>query len=104
MDTHKPSAPKLPSAAGAVARIGSLPATTLKSLGEALTQIGHELPLKLPAGCQLRVVSAAQAALLDFFAENPYCTIEDIDVHAGEPELVRLRLSEAAVKKIKLAG
>jgi hypothetical protein len=79
------------------------PATSLKSLGEALLQISDELPVKLPAGCELRVVSAAQAALLDFFADNPYCTIEGLDVHAGEPELVRLRLSEAAVKKIKLA-
>ena len=79
-----------------------LSATNLKSLGQALAQIGAELPLRLPAGCELRVVSAAQAALLDFFAENPYCTIEGLDVHAGEPELVRLRLSEAAVKKIKL--
>jgi len=79
------------------------PATRLKSLGEALLQLGDELPVKLPAGCELRVVSAAQAALLDFFAENPYCTIEELDVHAGEPDLVRLRLSEAAVKKIKLA-
>lgn len=79
------------------------PTTSLKSLGEALLQISDELPVKLPAGCELRVVSAAQAALLDFFAENPYCTIEELDVHAGEPDLVRLRLSEAAVKKIKLA-
>ena len=79
------------------------PATSLKSLGEAFLQISDELPVKLPAGCELRVVSAAQAALLDFFAENPYCTIEELDVHAGEPDLVRLRLSEAAVKKIKLA-
>ena len=49
------------------------------------------------------MVTAAQGALLDFFADNPYCTVEGLDVHAGDPELVRLRLSEAAVKKIKLA-
>ena len=79
-----------------------LSATNLKSLGQALTQLGSDLPVKLPAGCELRIVSAAQAVLLDFFAEHPYCTIEGIDVHAGEPDLVRLRLSEAAVKKIKL--
>jgi len=80
-----------------------LPTTNLKTLGQALTQLGNELPLRLPAGCEVRVISAAQAALLDFFAEHPYCTIEGIDVHAGEPELVRLRLSEAVVQKIKLA-
>jgi len=80
-----------------------LSATNLKSLGQALTQLGSDLPVKLPAGCELRIVSAAQAVLLDFFAEHPYCTIEGLDVHAGEPDLVRLRLSEAAVKKIKLA-
>ena len=80
-----------------------LSATNLKTLGQALTQLGNELPLRLPAGCEVRVISAAQAALLDFFAEHPYCTIEGIDVHAGEPELVRLRLSEAVVQKIKLA-
>ena len=68
-----------------------------------MSQLGNELPLRLPAGCEVRVISAAQAALLDFFAEHPYCTIEGIDVHAGEPELVRLRLSEAVVQKIKLA-
>lgn len=79
-----------------------LSATSLKSLGQALTQMGNDLPVKLPAGCELRIVSAAQAVLLDFFADNPYCTIEELDVHAGEPDLVRLRLSEAAVKKIKL--
>jgi hypothetical protein len=80
-----------------------LSATNLKTLGHALSQLGNELPLRLPAGCEVRVISAAQAALLDFFAEHPYCTIEGIDVHAGEPELVRLRLSEAVVQKIKLA-
>ena len=80
-----------------------LSTTNLKTLGQALTQLGNELPLRLPAGCEVRVISAAQAALLDFFAEHPYCTIEGIDVHAGEPELVRLRLSEAVVQKIKLA-
>ena len=79
-----------------------LSATNLKSLGQALTQLGSDLPVKLPAGCELRLVSAAQAVLLDFFAEHPYCTIESLDVHAGEPDLVRLRLSEAVVKKIKL--
>jgi len=84
------------------APIGGLAASNLKSLGQALSQIGDELPLKLPAGCELRLVSAAQAVLLDFFAEHPYCTIEELDVHAGEPDLVRLRLSEAAVKKIKI--
>ncbi len=79
-----------------------LSASNLKSLGQALTQMGNDLPVKLPAGCELRIVSAAQSVLLDFFAEHPYCTIEELDVHAGEPDLVRLRLSEAAVKKIKL--
>jgi len=80
-----------------------LSSTNLKTLGQALVRLGNELPLRLPAGCEVRVISAAQAQLLDFFAEHPYCTIEGIDVHAGEPELVRLRLSEAVVKKIKLA-
>jgi hypothetical protein len=79
------------------------PAADLKSLGQALVRLGTELPLPLPPGCELRVVTAAQGALLDFFADNPYCTVEGLDVHAGDPELVRLRLSEAAVKKIKLA-
>ena len=72
--------------------IGGLTASNLKSLGQALTQIGNDLPLKLPAGCELRIVSAPQAVLLDFFAEHPYCTIEELDVHAGEQDLVRLRL------------
>ncbi len=79
------------------------PAADIKALGQALMRIGSEVPLPLPPGCELRVVTAAQAALLDFFAENPYSTIEDLDVHAGDPDLVRLRLSEAAVKKIKMA-
>lgn len=85
-----------------MAETPKLSVANLKSLGQALAQIGSEVPLKLPAGCELRLVSAAQSVLLDFFAENPYCTIEGLDVHAGEPDLVRLRLSEAAVKKIKL--
>ncbi len=78
-------------------------APDIKSLGQALVRIGNEVPLPLPPGCELRVVTAAQGALLDFLAEHPYCTIEGLDVHAGDPDLVRLRLSEAAVKKIKLA-
>jgi len=79
------------------------PAADIKALGQALLRIGSEVPLPLPPGCELRVVTAAQGALLDFFAQHPYCTIETIEVHAGDPALVGLRLCDAAVKKIKLA-
>ncbi len=80
------------------------PVADIKALGQALLRIGSEVPLPLPPGCELRVVTAAQSALLDFFAQHPYCTIETLDVHAGDPDLMELRLNEVAVKKIKLAG
>lgn len=74
----------------------------LKTLADALAAIGAELPLRLPAGCELRVVTAAQGALLDFMAENPYCTIERVEVVAGEPQLVCKRIAETVVQKFRM--
>ena len=75
---------------------------TLRALAAALAEIADQISIPLPAGCELRVVTAAQAALLDFIGQNPYCTIEELQIHAGDPDLVRLRFCEGAIRKFKL--
>ena len=52
-----------------------------KKLGELMVVLG----VVLPPG-ELRFVSLAQAALVDFMAEHPFCEMR-LDVKAGEPSL-----------------
>jgi len=80
----------------------SVPLASLRTLGQALLEHGAEV--KLPAGAELRVVTAAQAALLEFLAAHPFCTIESLDVHNGDPVLAKLRLNEVVAEKIRLGG
>ncbi len=50
-----------------------------------LRELMGALGIRLPAG-ELRVVSPAQAALLDFCARHPFCQIS-LEVRAGEPHM-----------------
>ena len=49
-----------------------------------LRQLMAAVGIRLPPG-ELRLVSPAQAALLDFMAEHPFATLHELEVHAGEP-------------------
>jgi hypothetical protein len=75
---------------------------SLRSLAEAVAALASELQVGLPPGSELRIVTPSQAALLEFFAENPFCTIEHLEIHAGDPHLLELRLNEVVAAKIKL--
>ena len=82
-------------------RVGA--ADNLRAIGEGIARLGNICPVRLPPGSQLRVVSAAQAALLDFLAEHPFCRITDLEIVNGEPHLVRLKLNDAVEQTIKLS-
>ena len=47
-------------------------------------QLMAAVGVRLPPG-EVRLVSPAQASLLDFMAEHPFATIRELEIHNGEP-------------------
>ncbi len=81
-----------------------MPATQTReaaAIEEKLRGLLESLGITLPPG-ELRLVSPAQAALLDWFAAHPFCEIV-LDVRAGEPHLGTLEW-ETGVKERFLFG
>ena len=52
---------------------------------------------------ELRLLSPARAALLDFLDANPYCTIRELRVLAGDPVVGDHELSPAVTRKFQFS-
>lgn len=50
-----------------------------------LRELMEALKVDLGPG-ELRRVTPAQAALLDWFREHPFATIHDLEIHNGDPK------------------
>lgn len=67
-------------------------------LGDLCAALG----VKVPAGCELRVVTAAQAALLEFGTRHPFCELK-VEFRAGEPYMATAEFAEM-VERFLLTG
>jgi len=70
---------------------------------DKLRALLESLGIALPPG-ELRLVSPAQAALLDWFAEHPFATVRELKVENGEPIIGEHELSAATAERFRLVG
>ena len=68
-----------------------------------LRELATALGVKLPAG-ELRMITPAQAALLDWFAAHPFARIRDLEVANGDPIIGDHELSAATAEKFRLVA
>jgi len=62
-----------------------MPATSQPAIEAKLRELMAALELDLGPG-ELRRVSPAQAALLDWFRAHPFSTIHELEIHNGDPK------------------
>ena len=62
-----------------------MPATSQPEIEAKLRELMAALKVDLGPG-ELRRVTPAQAALLDFFREHPFSTIHELEIHNGDPK------------------
>ena len=70
---------------------------------ELLRSLCEALGMRLGPG-ELRYVTPAQAALLDYLAEHPFCTILQLEIQNGDPQVGGRLLEGAVAEKFRLAG
>ena len=62
-----------------------MPATSQPAIEAKLRELMAALKVDLGPG-ELRRVTPAQAALLDWFRAHPFSTIHELEIHNGDPK------------------